>query len=70
MDIQREMASLVDSGARFTIELNGKTVVVRVGDYLRQQTTAVIFLSFDDAVHWLHRHGGAADSHPNPEASH
>jgi hypothetical protein len=55
MDIRKEMKALLDGGLQFSIELDGRDVVVRFGDYLRQQTTRVIFSSFEDAVRWLRR---------------
>jgi hypothetical protein len=55
MDIQRVIAACLASGLRFTIELDGGAVGVKLGDYLRKQAPDVIFTTFDDAVEWLQR---------------
>jgi hypothetical protein len=57
MDVQQELQSLVASGLRFSIEMNGCAVLVWVGDYLRQRGAAATLSSFDQAIEWLRRHG-------------
>lgn len=58
MNIQRELQALVDSGLRFSIELDGREVIVRLGDYLRERGMATTVRSFEQAVEWLQEHRG------------
>ena len=54
MDIQREMQALLTSDVPFSIELQGRRVVVRMGDYLHTSAHMGTFTSFEQALHWLH----------------
>ncbi len=57
MDIKQELQLLVESGLRFSIEMNGRAVLVWVGDYLRQRGGAAeTFASFEQAVQWLRQY--------------
>lgn len=53
MDVHREMQLLLASGMRFTIEINGQLVIVKVGDYLRHDMTETTVASLEEAVRWL-----------------
>jgi hypothetical protein len=64
MDIRQVLAACVETGLRFSIELDGRSVVVKLGDYLRQQTGGITFDSFDEAVDWLRRHCDVAVTSP------
>ncbi len=57
MDVQREIQSLIESGLKFSIEVNGRSVLVWVGDYVRQSGAAATVASLEQAVEWLHLNG-------------
>lgn len=57
MDVYREIQSLLESGLRFSIELNGRSVQVWVGDYLREHAAAYACGTLDQAVLWLRQDG-------------
>lgn len=60
MDVQHEIQTLLASGLKFSIEIDGRSVVVWVGDYLRQSGAAATVASLEQAVEWLHRHAALA----------
>jgi hypothetical protein len=53
LDVYREIQSLLASGLRFTIEINGQSVIVKVGDYLRHDMTETTVATLEEAVRWL-----------------
>ena len=53
MDLQREIAALIDSGLRFSIRLDGNNVIVQSGDYLRNHAHVEMAGTLEDAVAWL-----------------
>lgn len=60
MDLQHEIASLLNSGLRFRLEIHGNDAVERVGDYLRQHALTEMVGTLDDAMEWLGRQRDAA----------
>lgn len=60
MDVQQEIQALVASGLKFSIEIDGRSVLIWVGDYLRQSGAAATVASLEQAVEWLHRHAALA----------
>jgi hypothetical protein len=53
MDFQHEIATLIASGLRFTIELTGRQVDVAVGDYLDHAVATASVPSLEHAINWL-----------------
>lgn len=56
MDVHQEIQSLLTQGLKFSIELDGRSVLVWVGDYLRQSRAAATVSSLEQAVEWLQHH--------------
>ena len=60
MDVQREIQVLLERGLKFSIEIDGRGVLIWVGDYLRQSGAAVSVGTLDQAVEWLQHHAELA----------
>ncbi len=58
MDIERELGLLLRSGLNFSIEVDGRSVLVWVGDYLKTHVAATSVASVDQAVEWLRGYAG------------
>lgn len=55
MNVSHELQALMDTGLRFTIEIREAAVIVRVGNYLRQECPQATVETIEQAVDWLRR---------------
>lgn len=55
MNISDELQALMNTGLRFTIEICGGVVNVRVGNYLRQECPHATVETIEQAIDWLRR---------------
>jgi hypothetical protein len=53
VNLQQELAALLASGLRFSIEITHGAVAIWTGDYLRAHAPAVVVPTTEDAIQWL-----------------
>ncbi len=56
MDVRQELQTLIESELKFSLEFDGRGVLIWVGDYLRQSTAVASVATLEDAVTWLLEH--------------
>ena len=57
MDVRQELQTLIESELKFSLEFDGRGVLIWVGDYLRESTAVASVATLEEAVKWLLEHG-------------